>query len=323
MRLYRFHCVTLLIKSLVTNRSAVHPTSRADVLVEGEHRDDFFIYWGKQFATSYVLSINFNPSDDHIDYIGPPCRSLRCHPPLDILATFPPWLLTMNSACRNSVLPNIVRCAHPCENGFDGFSARTTRETTRSERESIKCSHAITSRPSMSTSSVAWLGGLACLRRHIPGFLYVVCILTLGLAAGSAAKCHNPSLRQSHQMLSHGFFSSLASFGAVVATLVSSVASEVQVDSKLDLVDIRHFKFAVRASILLVRPSMFPCNHYPSSLFSADDRWRYQLFGMGDICYCLDIPVSVCSRDTAPVGELRLTSRIEYGNYDIFSESSW
>jgi hypothetical protein len=39
-------------------------------------------------------------------------------------------------------------------------------------------------------------------------------------------------------MLSHGFFSSLASFGVVVATLVSSVTREVQVDSKLDLVDI-------------------------------------------------------------------------------------
>ncbi|KAG2119254.1 hypothetical protein BD769DRAFT_1481966, partial [Suillus cothurnatus] len=68
---------------------------------------------------------------------------------------------------------------------------------------------------------------------------------------------------QFHQMLSHGFFSSLASFGVVVATLVSSVTSEVQVDSKLDLVDIsslserQYFLFVLQCFLVTTIPLLF------------------------------------------------------------------
>lgn len=82
----------------------------------------------------------------------------------------------------------------------------------------------------MSTSSVACLGKLAYLSRHIPAFLihayvfYVNCILTLGLAAVAAANCHKIHIKPLIVLVLLDvislFLSSVASFCAVPDTSV-------------------------------------------------------------------------------------------------------
>jgi hypothetical protein len=102
---------------------------------------------------------------------------------------------------------------------------------------------------------------------------------------------------------------------------VSSVINEVPVDPELDPVALdKAFKFAARASVVLVRTLTFPCRHsvtevtrfadfgtddtHPSPpLFRPDNLQRYRPFGMGDSRYCLGIPIGVRSCTVPSMGE--------------------